>query len=86
MKISEILGFIAGALTTFAFIPGVILIWSMKPTPAIAISLLMYSSFCLGVLCWFIFGIMIKSRPVIFWNFVTLCLASTILVYKYMYG
>lgn len=85
-RFAEILGFVVGALTTFAFIPQVILVWSMKPAPADAISLPMYAILCSGVLGWVIYGILIKSRPIIVWNATTLLLAFFVLVYKFTYG
>lgn len=83
---AEIVGFVAGALTTLSFLPQVILVWGMRPLPAVAISFPMYIAFCFGVSGWMIYGTMIKSRPVIAWNAITLAFALSVLVYKLMYG
>lgn len=85
-KLSNLIGFWAGFFATISFAPQVILIWSMRPEPATSISLPMYVLFCLGVAGWLVFGILIKSWPVIIWNSATLFLASSVLLYKLAYG
>ena len=85
-RFAEILGFVAGALTAFAFVPQVILVWGMKPAPVDDISLPMYAILCSGVLGWVIYGILIKSRPIVVWNAITFLLALSVLVYKFIYG
>ncbi|MEK9194298.1 MAG: SemiSWEET transporter [Patescibacteria group bacterium] len=82
----EFLGFVSGALATFAFVPQVIRVWKMKPAPATAISLPMYAVFCLGVLGWLFYGILIGSLPVMVWNIITFMLALSVLLYKKIYG
>lgn len=42
----------------------------------------MYSMFSLGVLGWFIYGVMISSWPIIVANSITLVLASMVLYLK----
>lgn len=85
-KLVEFIGFISGALTSLSFFPQVILVWKMKPAPAAAISLPMYVMFCLGICGWLVYGNTIRSRPIMFWNTVTLTLAFSVLVYKCIYG
>ncbi len=82
----ELLGYLAAILTTASFIPGVIAVWHMKPAPAMAISSLMYIILSLGIAGWFIYGVLIKSRPVIIANGVTFVLTLSILFYKFIYG
>lgn len=76
----EYIGVIAGMLTTLSFLPQVIKIWRTKDVTSI--SLLMYSSFCLGVLLWLIYGVVISSFSLILTNVVTFMLASCILFLK----
>jgi MtN3 and saliva related transmembrane protein len=64
-------------------LPQVIKIWRSKS--AKDISLAMFSIFSIGVFLWLIYGLFIDSLPVIIANFVTLILASTILVFKFKY-
>jgi len=77
---TEIIGLIAGLLTTAAFIPQVIKTWQTKS--AKDLSLVMFLLYCLGVLLWSIYGFMIDEFPVILWNIITLALASVILYFK----
>lgn len=76
----EILGFIAGALTTVAFVPQAIKTWRTRSTADI--SLAMFSLFCTGLVLWTLYGLALRSWPIVLWNGVTLLLAGTILVLK----
>ena len=76
----EILGYVAATLTTASFLPQAILTIRTRDTQAL--SLTMYSTFTLGVLCWLIYGIYIDNNAIIFANAITLLLASIILSFK----
>ena len=76
----EILGLAAGSLTTISFLPQVIKTW--KSRSAKDLSLVMFSLFCLGVIFWLIYGLLINSLPVIISNIFTLVLSSMILFFK----
>jgi MtN3 and saliva related transmembrane protein len=76
----QLLGLAAGALTTAAFLPQVLKTW--KSRSAKDLSLGMFSLFCLGVLLWLVYGIIVRDIPVIAANLLTLMLASTLLVFK----
>jgi MtN3 and saliva related transmembrane protein len=76
----QILGLVAGACTTIAFLPQVIKTW--KSRSAKDLSLGMFSFFCFGVLLWLVYGIMMRDIPVIAANLLTLMLASTLLFFK----
>jgi MtN3 and saliva related transmembrane protein len=80
MNIIQLVGLVAGFLTTASFLPQVIKTW--KSRSAKGLSLGMFSLFCTGVLLWLIYGIMVKDIPVIVANLVTLILASTLLYFK----
>jgi len=80
MNIIQILGLVAGSLTTAAFLPQVIKTW--KSRSAKDLSLGMFSLFCLGVAMWLVYGIAVKDIPVIAANLMTLILASTLLFFK----
>lgn len=86
MKRIEILGILSGICTYSAFVPQVITVWSMRPTPAIAISLPMYVIFTMGVIGWSIYGIKVRSLSIAAFNSLTSILAISILVYKCIYG
>lgn len=76
----QILGLVAGSLTTAAFLPQVIKTWKTKS--AKDLSLGMFSLFCIGVALWLVYGFIVRDIPVIAANLVTLMLASTLLVFK----
>lgn len=80
MNTIQFIGLAAGALTTSAFLPQVIKTW--KSRSAKDLSLGMFSLFCLGVLLWLIYGIIVRDIPVIAANLLTLMLASTLLFFK----
>jgi MtN3 and saliva related transmembrane protein len=76
----EIISYIAAVLTTASFVPQAILTIKTKDTESLSLG--MYSSFTLGVLCWLIYGIHLGDRAIIMANVITLLLASTILFCK----
>ena len=75
-----LVGYFAGLLTTFSFVPQVFKTWKSKS--ASDLSLGMFSLFTLGVLCWLIYGVLLGEAPMILWNAVTLIFAMTLLVMK----
>jgi len=77
---SEIIGFIAAACTTFAFVPQAVRVWRTHSVEDI--SLLMYLILVAGVALWIVYGAFIHSLPVIIANCVTLVLAGAVLVGK----
>lgn len=79
---TETLGYIAAILTTSSFIPQVVKTIKTKDTSGI--SLYMYLFFLLGIILWFIYGLKIKSMPIIIANLLTGLMASVILYYKLM--
>lgn len=80
MDYTQILGLIAGGLTTVAFLPQVIKTWKSKS--AKDLSLAMFFVFALGTLLWLIYGIIIQQLPIILANSITLALASVLLYFK----
>jgi len=79
----DLIGAVAGTLTTLAFIPQVIKTW--RSGSAEDISLVMFLLFTTGVVLWLIYGIAMNSLPIIVANSVTLLLALTILMLKIRY-
>lgn len=80
MTLETIIGYVAAILTTVSFIPQVVHIYKTKNTSSI--SLAMYFLFCIGVFLWLIYGLLIKSYPVMIANSITLILACYILLMK----
>ena len=79
-----LLGLVAGALTTIAYLPQVMKTWRCKS--ANDISLAMISLTATGIFLWFIYGLSIRSLPVILANLVTFFLVVTVLVLKIRYA
>jgi MtN3 and saliva related transmembrane protein len=80
MDLTQLLGLVAGALTTAAFLPQVIKTWKTRSTKDLSLG--MFSLFCLGVALWLVYGFMVQDVPVIAANLITLMLASTLLFFK----
>ncbi len=83
MNTSTLIGFLAGCLTTTAFVPQVLKVWKTKSTQDLSLG--MWSVFCFGVFCWLIYGFMIEELPIILTNFITFLLAGIILIFKIKY-
>jgi len=77
------LGYFAGLLTTIAFIPQVVKVWTSKSTSDI--SLIMFVIFTLGVLLWLIYGVIVNDYSLVVTNLVTFSLSLSILVAKILY-
>ena len=80
MSLIDVLGFLAGLLTTIAFIPQVRHSWATRDLSGI--SLRMYSLFTAGVALWLIYGIALGSRPIAITNAITLAPANVVLYLK----
>lgn len=74
------LGFLAGALTTLAFIPQVLKAWRTGSTADL--SLTMLSVFTAGLSLWIVYGVATRQAPVVVTNVVTLVLALALLALK----
>ena len=80
----DVIGYLAGALTTIAFVPQVLHI--LRKRSAQDISWGMFSLFGLGVALWLWYGIRLASVPLIVANGITLSLVLMILILKLHYG
>ncbi len=81
--LSKYLGFVAGTLTTIAFLPQVLKVWITKSTKDI--SLIMFVIFTIGVMLWLIYGIIIGNFSLIIANAITLALSASILLAKLIF-
>ncbi|MGY3265147.1 MULTISPECIES: SemiSWEET transporter [unclassified Lysobacter] len=80
----EWVGYAAAVLTTSSFIPQAIKTIRTRDTSGISLG--MYVVFTVGVACWFFYGIVLMSWPMIVSNLLTLGLSATILVLKLRHG
>jgi MtN3 and saliva related transmembrane protein len=78
--IFEVIGLSAAFLTTSAFIPQVYKIYKEKK--ADGISLTMYIILFIGVILWFVYGLLIGSLSIIIANGVTALLQLSIIIFK----
>jgi len=76
----ELLGFTAAALSTISFLPQLIKIWRFRSVKDISTG--MYVIYTFSVILWLIYGIIIKSEPLILAEILTLIFVSTILIMK----
>lgn len=81
---SEVVGYLAGALTTISFVPQAWLSWRTRHTSGLSLG--MYSIFAAGVALWLGYGILIGAWPVIVSNSITLALALFILGLRLHHG
>jgi MtN3 and saliva related transmembrane protein len=80
MNLIQIVGSVAGFMTTISFLPQAIKVYKTKDTRGI--SLLMYLVFVVGLSFWIIFGFLSHQLPVIIPNVITILFASYILGMK----
>ncbi|MGD8780093.1 MAG: SemiSWEET transporter [Ignavibacteria bacterium] len=78
--IINIIGTLAGILTTSSYLPQVIKV--VRTRSAGDISLWMFIMMNTGILMWLVYGILVNAFPIIVTNSVTLILSLTILWYK----
>lgn len=76
----EIIGLVAGFLTTAAYLPQVLKVWRSRS--ARDVSLGMFSLMVVGLALWLAYGLLIGSLALILSNTVTLVLAALILIGK----
>ena len=82
-KYITLIGFVAGALTTFSFVPQLLRTWRLRR--AHEISGLWLAAFIAGVALWLFYGLMLPSLPVIIANGATLVLTVPIAAVKLYY-
>lgn len=84
MNYGTLIGSVAATLTTTAFLFQVIR--TLKTRSTKDISLAMYFVMCTGGFLWLIYGILIKSWPLITANVISLSLVIVVLACKIKYG
>jgi MtN3 and saliva related transmembrane protein len=80
----DLLGLLAGALTTIAFVPQLLKLYATKSGKDV--SARMFLIFSTGVILWLLYGILIRSAPIIIANSLTLLMSLIILALKLRYG
>lgn len=84
MQVTDVLGYVAGTLTTIALVPQA---WRAFRTKDVSgISLRMYCIFTVGIAVWLAYGIVLGETPMVVSNSVSLVLALAVLAAKLRYG
>lgn len=83
-EMTEMVGMLAGALTSVAFFPQAWRVFTTRSTKDISLG--MYVLFTTGVLLWLVYGLLIGSLALIASNLVTGVLAIVILALKLRHG
>jgi MtN3 and saliva related transmembrane protein len=79
-----LLGLLAAACTTFAFLPQVIKTWQTRSTKDISLG--MFLVLVIGIVLWLTYGLIIVDIPLIAANVVTLLFGVIILYFKLKHG
>lgn len=84
MAMCDVVGYIAGACTTTAFIPQAWKVFRTRHTSDLSLGMFLLST--IGVACWLAYGIARNEPPIIIPNAVTLILSSYVLAMKIRHG
>ena len=79
----DLIGIVAGTLTTISFIPQLLRI--LRTRSADDISWGMFSVFAMGTTLWIVWGVGQRAVPVILANAITLLLTAVIMFLKWRY-
>jgi MtN3 and saliva related transmembrane protein len=80
----DLLGIIAGALTTVGFAPQVWRLFRLRSAHEISLPFTIF--FLLGIAFWLSYGILGAQQPIIVWNAITFVLGCAMLYAKLRYG
>jgi len=83
MDYINLIGMIAGVLTTLAYFPQVIKTWQSKSVGDLSIIMLL--TLATGIFLWFVYGLLIRSVPVIIANAVSFALVSIMVLLKIIF-
>ncbi len=83
MTLPTLIGFAAGTLTTVSFLPQVVKTFRTKRCDDLSLGMLL--AFTTGVCLWLVYGIFLRSAPIMAANAVTLVLLAPLLVMKIRY-
>jgi len=78
------IGFAAGTLTAFAFLPQILKAWRSRSAGDLSTSMLLAQG--TGVLLWIVYGVAMAAWPIIAANTVTLAMTLLLLILKQIYA
>ncbi len=80
---ADIIGYVAACFTTFSLLPQILRIWRLKE--ARDVSLLLPLMIVIGSVLWSVYGILIRSAPVIAANGIALIIALITIFFTIRY-
>ena len=83
MQSIQILGLVAGTITSITFLPQVIKIWKTKSAKDLSIAMLLLLMF--GVVLWLIYGLIVMDAAIIYTNSMVLAMSLILLFFKLKY-
>lgn len=83
MSAIQILGLVAGTITSITFLPQVIKIWKTKSSKDLSMSML--ALLILGVSMWLLYGILVLDAAIIYTNSMVLTMSLVMLFFKIKY-
>ncbi len=83
MQLAQIIGLLAGTITSITFLPQVIRIW--KTRSAKDLSMLMLTLLIIGTSLWFSYGLMMKDIAIIYTNSMVLAMSLVMMFFKLKY-
>jgi MtN3 and saliva related transmembrane protein len=84
MSFTAVLGLTAGFCTTLAFVPQVLKTWRTHHTRDISLG--MFLIYCVGIVLWLFYGIVLNDGPIIAANVATFALSGAMKYFKLRYG
>ncbi len=81
---TEYLGYLAGVLTTFCYIPQIVRVFRLKSAKEISTPFTIM--LLIGVIAWLFYGIFLSLLPIIFWNIIGVVIVAVLLFSKLKYG
>jgi MtN3 and saliva related transmembrane protein len=79
----EIIGVIAGILTTSGFVPQIYKILKTKSVDGVSLS--MFLVLLVGTICWLIYGLLIESFAIILTNIFSSLLIAALVILRIIY-
>lgn len=80
MSAADLIGYVAGVLTTASFLPQVVKTW--RSGSARDLSLMWLAAFATGVGLWLVYGILLGAVPIIVPNVITFSLLMVLVALK----
>ncbi len=80
----DAVGFAAATLTTLAFVPQVMKTWRSQSVDDL--SFVTLATFTTGISLWLVYGVLVRSLPIILANAITVALNLVLIALKMRYG